>query len=113
MGNPVAMLAAARQALHMRESVMRLLTIAQCVAAVGLFALTSGTATAPVTAAESCIVTNVALHKDRCPPGVAYAGGSSGSVTPDVVVEPVSGPPEANTCIVTNVALHKDRCPTG
>ena len=63
-------------------------------------------------AAETCIVTNVALHVKRCPPGVTFAsGGSGGGGVKEPMVTPTAGPPEG--CIKTNVALHVKRCPVG
>jgi hypothetical protein len=87
---------------------MKISFFAKLLAAGGILTIVAWEA-APVTAADTCIVTNVAKHIRKCPPGVSYAGGSSGSGDIDATVEPVAGPPE--TCIKTNVRLHVRRCP--
>ena len=94
---------------------MKLSILGLCAAGAAAILLQTG-ATAhfsSAVAAEGCIVTNVTLHVKRCPPGVAYAGGSSsgggGAVEPTVT--PTAGPPEG--CIKTNIMLHVKRCPAG
>ncbi|MGE3832492.1 MAG: hypothetical protein AB7F76_15985 [Parvibaculaceae bacterium] len=87
---------------------MRISTIAKLLAAGGILAIVAASGTAPVTAADSCFVTNVQYHIRKCPDGAAYDGGSAGTADIDVNVEPVSGPPE--TCFKTNIMLHIRRC---
>lgn len=90
---------------------MKIVTVAKLLAAGGILAIAAASASAPVTAADSCFVTNVINHIRKCPAGETYAGGSASSadVDVDVNVEPVSGPPE--TCFKTNIMLHIRRCP--
>jgi hypothetical protein len=88
---------------------MKISAIAKLLAAGGILAILAVSGTAPVTAADTCFVTNIQYHIRKCPDGVTYAEGSSGSTDIDVTVEPVSGPPE--TCFKTNVMLHIRRCP--
>jgi hypothetical protein len=91
------------------ETVMKISTAVKLLTAGGILAIMAASGTAPVTAADSCFVTNVQYHIRKCPDGAAYAEGSSGAADIDVNVEPVSGPPEA--CFKTNVMLHIRRCP--
>jgi hypothetical protein len=70
-------------------------------------------------AAETCIISNVALYKGRCAAGAkleTHAGtgiipGGMAEPTATPTVTPTAGPPEG--CIKSNIALYKNRCPVG
>ena len=95
---------------------MKLSFIGLCVAGTTLAIILQTGAAAPISSAfaaeEGCIVTQVAYHVRRCPPG---GGNSSDVAEPTATVEPTvtptAAPPEA--CIKTDVTLHVRRCPAG
>jgi hypothetical protein len=105
-----------------KEKTMKLSFIGLCVAGTALaIILQTGGAAGPISSAfaaeEGCIVTQVAYHVRRCPPGVAFAGGGNSSyvaeptATVEPTVTPTAAPPEG--CIKTDVMLHVRRCPAG
>ena len=110
---------------------MKLSFIGLCVAGTALAIILQTGAAAPVSSAfaaeEGCIVTQIAYHVRRCPPGVEFAGGGNNSsnvaeptatvnvaeptATVEPAVTPTAAPPEG--CIKTDVSLHVRRCPAG
>ena len=79
---------------------MKLSFIGLCVVGTALAIILQTSAPAPVSSAlaaeEGCIVTEVAYHVRRCPPGDAFAGGgnysSSDVAEPTATVEPTVTP---------------------
>lgn len=99
---------------------MKLSILGLSVAAAAAILLQTGVTaqSSKAVAAETCIVTDVTLHVNRCAPGVTFGGGSSGGTTAAVaepeVAEPTVTPTAAAAqgCIKTDVLLHVKRCPS-
>jgi hypothetical protein len=104
-----------------KEKTMKLSFIGLCVAGTALAILLQTGAAGPVSSAfaaeEGCIVTQIAYHVRRCPPGVEFAAGgkttyvAEPTATVEPTVTPTAAPPEG--CIKTDVMLHVRRCPAG
>lgn len=97
---------------------MKLSVIGLVVAGAAAILLQTG-ATVPASkalAAQTCIISNVTLYKDRCPSGAKLETHAGNGIMPGMpggaaesTVTPTAGPPE--TCIKSNVMLYKNRCP--
>jgi hypothetical protein len=95
---------------------MKLSFIGLCVAGTTLAIILQTLAAAPISSAfaaeEVCIVTQVAYHVRRCPPGGENSSVvAEPSATVEPTVTPTAAPPEG--CIKTDVTLHLRRCPAG